>query len=64
MSVLRSEGRPAAGDGAAALKLSLSSGIGIHVDRQRKPKLARRVVPISVVDFQQSYVWDTVAGGW
>jgi hypothetical protein len=41
-----------------------SSGIGIKAERQRKPKLARRVLPVSVAGFQQAYARDTVAGGW
>jgi hypothetical protein len=41
-----------------------SSGIGIKAERQRKPKLARRVPPVLVESFQQAYARDTVAGGW
>jgi hypothetical protein len=41
-----------------------SSGIGIKAERRRKPKLARRVLPVPVAGFQQAYARDTVAGGW
>lgn len=41
-----------------------SSGIGIKAERQRKPKFARRVLPVPVEGVQQAYARDTVAGGW
>jgi hypothetical protein len=42
----------------------VSSGIGVKAVRQRKPKLAIRVPPVSVVSFQQAYTRDTMTGGW
>ena len=42
----------------------VSSAIAIKAERRRKPKLARRVPPVSPSSFQQAYARDTAAGGW
>jgi hypothetical protein len=49
---------------SSAVISQLSPGIGIKAERRRKPKLARRVLPVPVAGFQQAYARDTVAGGW